>query len=67
MQLNALDEQMLIGRAAEARDHSYARYSDFAVGAALLCRDGRIFALGSDLHGAKNGCMKNFEKARKMS
>ena len=44
MQLNALDEQMLIGRAAEARDHSYARYSDFAVGAALLCRDGRVFA-----------------------
>lgn len=44
MHLNAMDEQMLIDRAAEARAHSYARYSDFAVGAALLCRDGRIFA-----------------------
>ena len=44
MHFKAIDEQMLIGQANEARAHSYTRYSDFAVGAALLCADGRVFA-----------------------
>jgi len=33
----------LLDRAREARRHAYAPYSDFAVGAALLAADGRIF------------------------
>ena len=43
MHLKVMDEQMLITRATEARAHSYTRYSDFAVGAALLCADGQVF------------------------
>ena len=43
MHLKTMDEQMLIARATEARAHSYTRYSDFAVGAALLCADGQVF------------------------
>ena len=33
----------LIERAKEARKLSYSPYSHFAVGAALLCKDGRVF------------------------
>ena len=33
----------LVRLAIEARDRAYTPYSGFAVGAALLCRDGRIY------------------------
>ena len=33
----------LIEKAKEARKLSYSPYSHFAVGAALLCKDGRVF------------------------
>ena len=33
----------LITAALEARQHAYAPYSNFKVGAALLCSDGRVF------------------------
>ena len=33
----------LITEALEARQHAYAPYSRFKVGAALLCSDGRVF------------------------
>ena len=33
----------MIEKAKEARAHSYAPYSNFAVGAALLCADGSIY------------------------
>ena len=33
----------LIRRAIAQMDYAYAPYSEFKVGAALLCRDGRIF------------------------
>ena len=35
--------EQLIEKAKEARKLSYSPYSHFAVGAALLCKDGRIF------------------------
>jgi len=35
--------QELIRLATEARDRAYVPYSGFAVGAALLCKDGRIY------------------------
>lgn len=36
-------EKELVAAAIEARKHAYAKYSDFPVGAALLCKDGRTF------------------------
>lgn len=38
-----MEHSALAARAAAARKHAYAPYSGFAVGAALLCRDGEIF------------------------
>ena len=38
-----IDEKMLIEEAKKAREHSYSPYSHFAVGAAILCKDGRVF------------------------
>ena len=35
--------EQLIEKAKEARKLSYSPYSHFAVGAALLCKDGRVF------------------------
>lgn len=37
------DREMLIRRAAEARERAYASYSDYAVGAALLGSSGRVY------------------------
>ena len=34
----------LVERAKEARKNSYCPYSGFAVGAALLCADGSVYA-----------------------
>jgi len=39
----AVDAETLLDRARAAREHAYAPYSDFAVGAALLAEDGRVF------------------------
>lgn len=36
-------DQELIALAAQAREHAYAAYSRYAVGAALLARSGRVF------------------------
>lgn len=41
-------KKMLIEKAKEARSLSYSPYSKFAVGAALLCKDGKIF-LGANV------------------
>jgi cytidine deaminase len=37
------DIAALLSAAREARDHAYAPYSNFQVGAAVLTKDGRIF------------------------
>lgn len=37
------DVQQLIECAIEARQQSYSPYSNFAVGAAILCEDGTIY------------------------
>ncbi len=36
-------KELLLKLAREARDHSYSPYSHYAVGAALLTKDGRIY------------------------
>lgn len=39
-----MTDQSLIARAKEAQKQAYAPYSNFSVGAALLCPSGRVFA-----------------------
>ena len=38
-----MNKQELVNQAIEARKLSYSPYSKFAVGAALLCKDGQVF------------------------
>ena len=38
-----MNQKQLIEKAVEARKLSYSPYSHFAVGAALLCKDGQVF------------------------
>lgn len=42
-ELSEIEVQTLIRSAIAARDKAYAPYSEFKVGAALLCSDGRVF------------------------
>lgn len=42
--MNAQQRQKLMDAAIEARRNAYAPYSQFSVGAALLCEDGEIVA-----------------------
>lgn len=43
MMVNEMNHEQLIEQAIDARKKAYAPYSGFQVGAALLCKDGRIF------------------------
>jgi cytidine deaminase len=36
-------KKLLVNKALEARENAYSPYSDFCVGAALLCADGEVF------------------------
>ena len=47
----------LIKKAEEARKLSYSPYSHFAVGAALLCKDGRVFLGANDENSSDPLCM----------
>lgn len=38
-----IDKKLLINEAITAREHAYAPYSGYAVGAALLTKEGQIF------------------------
>ena len=40
---SVISDDTLLKLAMSAREKSYSPYSDFAVGAALLCESGRIF------------------------
>ena len=49
--MNKETQDILIKKATEARARSYAPYSDFSVGAALLCADGSIYT-GANIENA---------------
>lgn len=49
-----MTNEELLGRAKEGMRHAYAPYSGFCVGAALLCRDGRVFT-GCNIENASYG------------
>ena len=49
-----MDKAELLARALEARKHSYCKYSGFAVGAALLCKNGRVYT-GCNIENAAFG------------
>lgn len=42
-QHDCMDDEVLVAKAWHARERAYAPYSQFAVGAALLSADGRVF------------------------
>ena len=47
--------------AMEARNYSYCPYSNYSVGAALLCKDGRIIT-GSNIENASYGATNCAER-----
>lgn len=56
-----MEFQELIHKALEVRQKAYAPYSDFMVGAALLCKDGRIFT-GCNIENASYGATNCAER-----
>ena len=50
-----VNDQILLDMARDAMSRSYSPYSHYPVGAALLCKDGRIFT-GCNIENASFGC-----------
>ncbi len=52
-----MKKEELIALAKEARELSYSPYSHFAVGAALLCKDGSVYKGANIENSAYSLCM----------
>ena len=60
--LSTQQAQALLTAAQEAARHAYAPYSDFPVGAALLCADGRVIT-GTNVENASFGLTNCAERS----
>ena len=56
-----MTERELVGLAFEAKKRSYSPYSNFSVGAALLCIDGSVY-LGCNIENASYGATNCAER-----
>lgn len=49
-----MDKEQLIKKAKEAMKNSYSPYSNFSVGAAILCKDGSVY-IGANIENSSYG------------
>ncbi len=60
------NKKQLVDRALEAREKAYSPYSNYCVGAAILCSDGEIFE-GSNIENATYGATNCAERTAMFS